>query len=64
VAGPRWRHAMGTASWIPRRPQREWRDLMRRRRQLIQTASAEKTGWARWWRTPREAVGSVLSDLA
>jgi len=42
VAGPRWRHAMGTASWIPRRPQRERRDLMRRRRQLIQTASAEK----------------------
>ena len=42
VAGPRWRHAMGTASWIPRRPQRERRDLTRRRRQLIQTASAEK----------------------
>ena len=38
------RHAMVTPSFIAPRPQRELRDLTRRRRKLIQTASAEKTG--------------------
>jgi hypothetical protein len=46
---------MGTPSWIPPRPQREWRDLTLHRRQLIQTASAEKN---RVGKVLEEATGS------
>jgi transposase len=45
------RHGMVTPSFIPPRPQRELRDLTRRRRKMIQNAAAEKN-----------RIGKVLED--
>lgn len=57
------RHAMVTPSFIPPRPQRELRDLTRRRRKLIQTASAEKNRVSKVLEDGNVKLGSVLSDV-
>lgn len=56
------RHAMVTPSFIPPRPQRDLRDLTRRRRKLIQDAVAEKNRVAKVLEDANVKVGSVLSD--
>ena len=55
-------HAMVTSSFPPR-PQRELRDLTRRRRKLIQTASAEKNRAGKVLEEGNGKLGSVLSDV-
>lgn len=57
------RHAMVTPSFIPPRPQRELRDLTRRRRKLIQTASSEKNRVEKILEDANVKLSSVLSDL-
>jgi transposase len=57
------RHAMLTPSFIPPRPQRELRDLTRRRRKLIQNASAEKNRVGKVLEDANIKLGSVLSDV-
>ena len=57
------RHAMVTPSFIPPRPQRELRDLTRRRRKLIQTASAEKNRVSKVLEDGNVKLGNVLSDV-
>ena len=57
------RHAMVTPSFIPPRPQRELRDLTRRRRKLIQMASAEKNRVSKVLEDGNVKLGSVLSDV-
>jgi len=53
---------MVTPSFIPPRPQRDLRDLTRRRRKLIQDAVAEKNRVAKVLEDANVKVGSVLSD--
>lgn len=57
------RHAMVTPSFIPPCPQRELRDLTRRRRKLMQTASAEKNRVSKVQEDGNVKLGSVLSDV-
>jgi transposase len=57
------RHGMVTASFIPPRPQRELRDLTRRRRKLIEAASAEKNRIGKVMEDANVKLGSVLSDI-
>jgi transposase len=57
------RHGMVTASFIPPRPQRELRDLTRRRRKLVQNATAEKNRVGKVLEDANVKLGSVLSDL-
>ena len=57
------RHAMVTPSFIPPRPQRELRDLTRRRRKLIQDAGAEKNRVGKVLEDANVKLGSVLSDV-
>lgn len=57
------RHGMVTASFIPLRPQRELRDLTRRRRRLIQAATAEKNRVGKILEDANVKLGSVLSDV-
>ena len=57
------RHGMVTASFIPPRPQRELRDLTRRRRKLIQHATAEKNRVGKVLEDANVKLGSVLSDI-
>jgi transposase len=57
------RHGMVTPSFIPTRPIRELRDLTRRRRKLIQTATAEKNRVGKVLEDANLKLGSVLSDL-
>lgn len=57
------RHGMVTPSFIPPRPQRELRDLTRRRRKLIQAASAEKNRVGKVLEDANVKLGSVLSDI-
>src|SRR5207248_6075483 len=57
------RHGMVTASFIPPRPQRELRDLTRRRRKLIQNAAAEKNRVGKVLEDANVKLGSVLSNL-
>jgi transposase len=56
------RHGMVTPSFIPPRAQRELRDLTRRRRKLIQNASAEKNRVAKVLQDANVKLDSVLSD--
>lgn len=57
------RHAMVTPSFIPPRPQRELRDLTRRRRKLIQNAGAEKNRVGKVLEDANVKLGNVLSDV-
>ena len=57
------RHGMVTPSFIPPRPQRELRDLTRRRRKLIQIASAEKNRISKVLEDANIKLGNVLSDV-
>jgi len=57
------RHGMVTPSFIPPRPQRELRDLTRRRRKLIQSAAAEKNRVSKVLEDANVKIGSVLSDV-
>jgi transposase len=57
------RHGMLTPSFIPPSPQRELRDLTRRRRKLIQNASAEKNRVGKVLEDANIKLGSVLSDV-
>jgi transposase len=57
------RHGMVTPSFIPPRPQRELRDLTRRRRKLLQAASAEKNRVGKVLEDANVKLGSVLSDV-
>ena len=57
------RHAMVTPSFIPPRPQRELRDLTRRRRKLIQNGVAEKNRVSKVLEDANVKLGNVLSDL-
>jgi transposase len=57
------RHGMVTASFIPPRPQRELRDLTRRRRKMIQNATAEKNRVGKVLEDANVKLGNVLSDL-
>src|SRR5512143_1674185 len=57
------RHAMVTPSFIPPRPQRELRDLTRRRRKLIQTATGEKNRVEKVLQDANVKLSSVLSDI-
>jgi transposase len=57
------RHGMVTPSFIPPRPQRELRDLTRRRRKLIQNATAEKNRVGKVLEDANVKLGNVLSDL-
>jgi transposase len=57
------RHGMVTPSFIPPRPQRELRDLTRRRRKLIQAASAEKNRVGKVLEDANVKLGSVLTDV-
>lgn len=57
------RHGMVTASFIPPRPQRELRDLTRRRRRLIQAGTAEKNRIGKILEDANVKLGSVLTDV-
>jgi transposase len=57
------RHGMVTPSFIPPRPQRELRDLTRRRRKLIQNAAAEKNRVGKVLEDANVKIGSVLTDV-
>src|SRR5215472_9694009 len=54
---------MLTPSFIPPRPQRELRDLTRRRRKLIRAASAEKNRISKVLEDANIKLGNVLSDV-
>ena len=57
------RHGMVTPSFIPPRALRELRDLMRRRRKLIQAAAAEKNRVGKVLEDANVKLGSVLCDV-
>jgi transposase len=57
------RHAMVTPSFIPPRPQRELRDLTRRRKKMLSAAGSEKNRIAKVLEDANVKLGSVLSDL-
>ena len=57
------RHGMVTASFIPPRPQRQWRDLTRRRRKLVQAVSAEKNRVSKVLEDANIKLGNVLTDV-
>jgi hypothetical protein len=57
------RHAMITPSFIPARPQRELRDLTRRRKKLIQAATSEKNRVEKVLEDANVKLGTVLSDV-
>jgi transposase len=57
------RHGMITPSFIPPRPQRELRDLTRRRRRLIQTATSEKNRVDKVLQDANVKLSNVLSDI-
>lgn len=57
------RHAMVTPSFIPPRPQRELRDLTRRRKKMLSAATSEKNRVAKILEDANVKLGSVLSDL-
>jgi transposase len=57
------RHAMITPSFIPPRPQRQLRDLTRRRKKMLSAASSEKNRVAKILEDANVKLGSVLSDL-
>jgi len=57
------RHAMITPSFIPPRWQRELRDLTRRRRKVIQTATSEKNRIEKTLEDANVKLSSVLADI-
>lgn len=57
------RHGMVTPSFIPARPQRQLRDLTRRRKKMLSAASSEKNRIAKILEDANVKLGSVLSDL-
>jgi transposase len=57
------RHAMITPSFIPPRPQRELRDLTRRRKRMIQAATSEKNRVEKTLEDANVKLGTVLSDV-
>jgi transposase len=57
------RHGMVTPSFIPPRPQRELRDLTRRRKKMIQAATSEKNRVQKILEDANVKLGSVLSDV-
>jgi transposase len=57
------RHAMITPSFIPPRVQRELRDLTRRRKKLIRTATGEKNRVDKMLQDANVKLSDVLSDL-
>src|ERR1700681_874994 len=57
------RHGMVTPSFIPPRPQRQLRDLTRRRKKMLSAASSEKNRIAKILEDANVKLGSVLSDL-
>lgn len=57
------RHAMITPSFIPPRPQRELRDLTRRRKKMLGAATSEKNRIAKVLEDANVKLGSVLTDL-
>ena len=57
------RHAMITPSFIPPRIQRDLRDLTRRRKRLIQTATGEKNRVDKILQDANVKLSNVLSDL-
>lgn len=57
------RHGMVTPSFIPPRPQRELRDLTRRRKKMLSAAISEKNRIAKVLEDANVKLGSVLSDL-
>jgi transposase len=57
------RHGMITPSFIPSRPQRDLRDLTRRRRKLIQTATGEKNRVDKTLQDANVKLSDVLSDI-
>jgi transposase len=57
------RHAMVTPSFIPPRWQRELRDLTRRRRKVIHTATSEKNPIEKTLEDANVKLSSVLSDI-
>src|SRR5262249_6289448 len=57
------RHAMITASFIPPRPQRELRDLTRRRKKIIQAATGEKNRVDKILQDANVKLSDALSDI-
>jgi len=57
------RHAMITPSFIPPRPQRELRDLTRRRRKLIHSAAGEKNRVDKILQDANVKLSNALSDV-
>src|SRR5579859_8035684 len=57
------RHGMITPSFIPKRPQRELRDLTRRRKKLIGAATGEKNRIDKILQDANVKLSNVLSDL-
>ncbi len=57
------RHAMITPSFIPPRAQRDLRDLTRRRKRIIQTATGEKNRVDKILQDANIKLSDVLSDL-
>lgn len=57
------RHAMITASFIPPRPQRELRDLTRRRKKMLSAATSEKNRVQKILEDANVKLGTVLSDV-
>jgi len=57
------RHAMITASFIPPRPQRELRDLTRRRKKIIQAATGEKNRVDKMLQDANVKLSDALSDI-
>jgi transposase len=57
------RHGMVTPSFIPPRPQRELRDLTRRRRKILQASTAEKNRVEKTLEDANVKLTSVLSDV-
>jgi transposase len=58
------RHAMITPSFIPPRAQRDLRDLTRRRKKLIHTASGEKNRVDKMLQDANVKLSDVLSDIS
>jgi transposase len=57
------RHGMITPSFIPPRPQRDLRDLTRRRRKLIQTATGEKNRIDKVLQDANVKLSDTLTDI-
>jgi transposase len=57
------RHAMIHPSFIPPRPIREWRDLTRRRKRLLGTATSEKNRVQKILEDANVKLGSVVSKV-